>query len=139
MIVSQSEPESLTVLLLTPNALMIEYTTARCATFLLLLFLSTVCTFQRRVLPQSNKFKTQIMAQSVQSSFTIRTAENSDIDKIANLLASHMFDEEIAGGQRRELARLGRADLDARYSERMGRRALPSILLVCEEGNDIIG
>lgn len=79
------------------------------------------------------------MAQSAQSSITIRTAENSDIDKIANLLASHMFDEEIAGGQRRELARLGRADLDARYSERMGRRALPSILLVCEEGNDIIG
>lgn len=82
----------------------------------------------------------RFMSTSSESkALTIRTAENDDIGKVATFLSNYIFEGEIGMMQRREIARLEKEDLDARYSERMGRRTLPSALLLCEDGKQLVG
>ncbi len=71
--------------------------------------------------------------------YTIRLAENSDIDRVATFLSNYFFEGDIPMMQRREIARAEREDLDRRYSERLGKRTLPSALLLCEEGKQLVG
>jgi hypothetical protein len=87
----------------------------------------------------SNIFKFKLEMNSKVAGISIRTAENNDIAKIASFLSDNMFDVNIPTAQKRELTRLETADLDDRYSERVGRRTLPSTLLLCEEGKDLVG
>lgn len=70
---------------------------------------------------------------SIDTSIVIRIAENKDFQKIASFLAENMYSGSIPIGQRKELARLEFNDLSDKYSELMGRRQLPAVLLVGEE------
>lgn len=107
----------------------------------LLLFLLFIVFHTTQAFLQSYSIirQTSLHAITSNEAASLRVAENADFDKIASLLSSNMYETEIPMMQKRELTRLAKADLDERYSERLGRRTLPSVLLVCEEGKDIIG
>lgn len=92
-----------------------------------------------KIVPSTHRLWLQSTTANKVEPARIRTAENSDIEKVAAFLANNMYEKDIPFAQKRELSRLAYEDLDERYSERIGRRELPSILLVCEEGRDIIG
>eukprot|EP01031_Cornospumella_fuschlensis_P032566 gene32566-39377_t len=62
----------------------------------------------------------------------IREAENSDIPNVASFLANTMYSGTVPVGQRKELTRLEQQDLVERYSEKLGRRVFPSVLLLLE-------
>ena len=67
------------------------------------------------------------------------SATQKDIPQVAGLLANSMYNIDMPKGQRKELARLELQDLQDRYGEKLGRRTLPSALLVLEEESDLIG
>lgn len=71
----------------------------------------------------------------------IRPASNNDIPRAANFLGNYWFNEdvEISKAQRNEFTRLENIDLNKRYSERVGVKKYPSILLLALLDEDIVG
>eukprot|EP01031_Cornospumella_fuschlensis_P034798 gene34798-42139_t len=69
----------------------------------------------------------------------IREAENSDIPNVASFLANTMYSGTVPVGQRKELTRLEQQDLVERYSEKLGKRVFPSVLLLLEVNNKLAG
>lgn len=58
----------------------------------------------------------------------IRTVTNSELELAAEFLTYYMYPSSIPTGQRKELQRLEKQDLDQRYSERLGKKKFPSAM-----------